>query len=373
MAPPPQRKLTVLLDALEPGQPSQQLLDRFLIGYPADGKWNAPAFKSITVHAPREAWKADGGLGRRAKDFGLNREDAPAKALQDASAVLVIPRGNGVTANEAATEAAIEASPENTPIFVHGSLANSLQDARRLTGLAVNRKSPLAAGMQLNTAGRLPAFEIPLDSQLKEALVVVQGSFGSGEYAGIHCLLPLIERRAGGESGIKRIYRYQGPILWGVARSGRWPRRLLAPALSRSHSPQGDPVADGRTQDLVGLGLVEKLASAPRGWVVEHRDGFRSTILILDGVVADFNFAIERKDGSVLSAQIHQPPKPNEENYSRLAAAIDRFFASGKAHWPLERSLLAAHLQSAFLNLSLLGGNVSDLSAMKPPIAYRTN
>ncbi len=371
MAEAPKKKLTVLLDSFEPESPAQHLLDRLLVGFPSEGAWRTPTFNSITVHAPEEAWKGESGLHRRVSDFGIAREDKPAAALRNSDAVLVIPRGAGVTANEAALEAAIEAAPENTPIFVHGALANSLQAARRVATLAEHRKKPLAAGANLATAGRLPAIDIPLNAPMKEALVVVQGSFGVGEFAGINSLLPLIERRADGESGVKRVYRYHGAILWGVARSGRWPRHLLAPALSRSDSPQGDPVKDGRTQDLVGLGLVEKLADAPRGWVIEHRDGFRSTILTLDGVVDDFNFAIEMKDGAVLSAQIYQPPKPNEENYSRLAAVIERFFTDRRPPWPIERSLLTAHLQSLFLNLSLLGGSVTDVSALKPPIAYR--
>ncbi len=371
MAASTKKKLTVLLDSFESRSPAQHLVDRLLIGYPSAGAWQDPGFDNITVHAAEEVWKEETGLKRRQVECNLNREDKPTNALQDADAVLIVPGGAGVTANEAAIEAAIEITPDNTPIFVHGALANSLQDARRLAGLAAKRSKPLAAGTSLSVAGRLPDIGIPLNAPMKEALVVVQGSFGAGEFAGINSLLPLVERRAGGESGIKRVYRYHGAILWGVARSGRWPRHLLSPSLSRSDSPQGDPVKDGRTQDLVGLGLVEKLASDPRGWVIEHRDGFRSTILTLDGAVADFNFAIEMKDGSVLSAQIYQPPKPNEENYSRLAAVIERFFSSGRPPWPVERSLLTAHLQSLFLNLSLLGGSVTDVSALKPAIAYR--
>jgi len=122
---------------------------------------------------------------------------------------------------------------------------------------------------------------------------------------------------------------------------------------------------------LVNLDLVEKLAASPRGWVIEHRDGFRSTILALDGVVNDFNYAIEMNDGSVFSAQIYRPPKPNEANFSGLAARNDSFLETGNPPWPIERSLLAIHLQSLFLNLSLLGGSVTDVSALKPPIAYR--
>jgi len=123
---------------------------------------------------------------------------------------------------------------------------------------------------------------------------------------------------------------------------------LLAAALSRSHSPQGDPVLDGRTQDLVGLGLVPKLARNPRGWLLEHRDGLRSTILVLDGVVADFNFAVRGQDASIVSAQLFRAPAPAEQHFSRLAAVMEEFFRTGGAPWPIERNLFIAGLLEEF-------------------------
>src|SRR5262249_18536269 len=86
--------------------------------------------------------------------------------------------------------------------------------------------------------------------------------------------------------------------------------------------------------------LVPQLAIAPRGWLLEHRDGLRSTILVLDGVVADYNFALRRRDGSIISAQLYRPPPPGEEHYSRLCSAIDSFGAEGNSIWPIARTSL---------------------------------
>ncbi len=367
----PPANIAFLLDAFEPASPARHLLDRFLIGHPDDGHWRPRGNRAIVAVPQPGAVVDTNALDRRSADLGLRRAANPEVALRDADAAVVIPQGAGIAANMSAIEAAIAGLRAGKPLFVYGALGNDLAEARRLVAEAAKKNIPLAVGSALSAADRLPATDIPLDSPMKEALVVVQGSFGAGEFAGLECLLPLIERRWGGEAGINRVHRYQDGILWGVARAGRWPRHLLAPALSRSHSPQGAPVRDGRTQDLVGLNLVEKLAASPRGWVIEHKDGFRSTILVLDGVVADFNFAIEMKDGSVLSAQIHQPPRPNEENYSRLAAEIEDFFTTGKPPWNAQRAVLSAHLRHLFLNLSLLGGTVTDVSALRPPVAYR--
>src|SRR6185503_14543659 len=90
---------------------------------------------------------------------------------------------------------------------------------------------------------------------------------------------------------------------------------LLASALSRSDTPQGDPVADGRTQDLVGQGLVPRLANSPRCWSLRHRDGLHSVIAILNGVVADMNIAVETNTGTTYSWQLYRPPAPAEHHY----------------------------------------------------------
>ena len=69
---------------------------------------------------------------------------------------------------------------------------------------------------------------------------------------------------------------------------------------------------------------------------------------MLDGVVADFNFAVRAKDGSVVSAQIFRAPPPVEQHFSRLAATMENFFRGEESPWPVERNLLMAGLLEAF-------------------------
>ena len=73
--------------------------------------------------------------------------------------------------------------------------------------------------------------------------------------------------------------------------SARWSKDLLVAALSRSDTPLGLTVKDGRTQDLVGSGELQKLVEKPEAYVIEYRDGLRATMLNLRGALQDFNFA----------------------------------------------------------------------------------
>jgi hypothetical protein len=342
----PLRQLAFLVEEFSTPSAAQQLLDRFLIGYPRDGGFHRMPDLKISVHPMLNGGEPD--FASRVRDFGLAVASTPEKALADADAVVIVPRRAGAVANEGFLKIALEHSPAGAACFVHGVLSNSLDRARDLLRLAATRNISLLAGTPLAMTWRLPEVDLAAGTPLHDALIVVQGSFPEGELHALEGLLPVIEKRRGGETGVVRARFVEGKELWRAGEQARWSRDLLAAALSRSHSPQGDSVADGRTQDIYGLRLVPQLARDPRGWLLEHRDGLRSALLVLDGAVADFNFAVRATDGTILSAQLFRAPPPVEQHYSRLAAVVEDFFAGRSAPWKIERNLLITGLLEHF-------------------------
>ncbi|MFO1460831.1 MAG: hypothetical protein U1G08_15670 [Verrucomicrobiota bacterium] len=350
------RKMAFLFEEFGVPSPSQQLLDRFLMGYPRDGALHTPSMGSFVAYLPPTN---EGGLERRKADFNLDGAPTVEQAVEGADAVVIVPRGSGATANDRFVEIAVERVPEGAAIFVHGALTSTLDRGRAVATRAADRRIALASGTPLAVTWRLPGLEIPLETPLTEALIVVQksplqpgpyGTLAGAELCALDGLLPLVERRRGGESGVRSIQLLEGDAVWKGGDRKAWSWALLAAALSRSHTPQGDPVRDGRTQDLVGLGLVPKLAKNPQAWLLEHRDGFRSAILVLDGVVADFNVALRDQGGGIRSTQLFRAPAPADQQFSLLAATVETFFASRKVPWPVERGLLTAGLLEVFRN-----------------------
>ena len=339
---PTLRKLSFLLEELQPQSPGQQLLDRFLIGYPDNGTFQTPNRETTAAYVMVSGTEPD--FDQRPEEFGLAPARTAEAAVEGADAIVVASRKPGAVANERLVEIALAHAPEGAACFVHGALANSLARAKEFTGRARSRKMALLAGTPLGVTWRLPEVSVPPGTALRRALIVVQGTSPGAELHGLEGLLPVLEHRRGGESGVRSLRFLEGTALWRAGDKGLWSPALLAAALSRSDTPQGDPVADGRTQDLFGLGLVPKLAHAPRGWILEHADGLVSAILVLDGVVGDFNFAVQTSQGPVISAQLFRAPPPAEHHYSRLAALIDRFFTTRHAPWSIERNWLVAGL-----------------------------
>jgi len=346
--PRPLQKIAFVLEEFPVPSAGQQLLDRFLIGYPRDGNLHKLEGCQIAAHLAPGADDAE--LRRRVTDFGLTRSDSIESAMADADATIIAWRGNGSVPNEKLLQTVIEKARPGTTCFIHGVLASSADGAQSLLKAAAARNITLVAGHPLGVTWRLPEIQIPRGTVLKEALIVVQGPSPAAEYQALEALFPIIEKRSRGEAGVRRVRSLAGDAVWQAGTKGDWSWPLLAAAISRSDSPLGDPEKDGRTQDIVGLGLVPKLATAPRARCIEHVDGLRSTVLVLDGATRDTTFAVRSSDGRIFSSQIYCPPAPAEHQFTRLAEVVEDYFRGGKPPWPVKRGALIAGVLESWLN-----------------------
>lgn len=344
----PLKKLVFVLEEFTLRSPAQQLLDRFLIGYQRDGQFHQLEDCQVWLLALTDRTHPE--VERRIKGFGLRIAGNMESAMMDADGVVVVWRGSGAKANADLLRMTLQNMRSGAACFVHGALADGTASATELVALAKARGVTLLAGTSTAVAFRLPDVDLKPGTRLSEALIVVQGSFPEAELDALDGLLPFIERRRNGETGVTGIRRLEKDEVWRAEQEGSWSWPLLAAALSRSNTVQGDPVKDGRTQDIAGLGLVKSLAKNPRGWLLDHRDGLRTALLVLDGAVADYGFAVRLAKGGTVSAQLYRPPEPAQEQFSPLAMVIEVFFRSGTAPWRVERSLLIAQLLEEFSN-----------------------
>ena len=170
---------------------------------------------------------------------------------------------------------------------------------------------------------------------------------------GMQCM---VERRKGGETGVKAVQMIEGDEVWKAGEQGRWSKELLTAALSRSDTPQGLTILDGRTQDLVGSGELPKLVKKPAAYFIERNDGLRTTLLMLNGAIKDFNFAAKVKGmRGVQSTQFFLSPTPNVTYSACLVGKIEEMFATGKAPYPVDRTLIVSGILEACLTSRLQG------------------
>ncbi len=338
----------------------QHMGDRFLIGYPYAGEWHKPDMSVVGLYVDQ---KPEGDLSEaRAKEFGFRVYPTIAETLRCGTnklavdAVLIIAEHGQYPDNEKGQILypryeffkqcvdVFEQDGRAVPVYNDKHLSYSFEKAQKMVGASKRLKFPMLAGSSLPVTWRLPDVEVPLNCEIEEALMV-------GEYAGddamdFHALEGMqcmVERRKGGETGVRAVQTISGDAIWDLP----WSKDLLIAALSRSDTPEGLTLKDGRTQDLVGSGEARKLASLPEAYIIEYQDGLRATMLNLRGVVQDFNFAARIKGVGNLSTQFLLTPNPNVTYSACLMHKVEQMFSTGIAPYPVERTLLTSGMLEA--------------------------
>ena len=153
---------------------------------------------------------------------------------------------------------------------------------------------------------------------------------------------------------MKAVQLLEGDAVWKAGEDGRYSKQLLTAALSRSDTPLGLTVDDGRTQDLVASGQLRVLAKRPAAYFIEYRDGLKATMLMLDGALKDFNFAA-RLSGvqQTQSTQFLLTPEPTVTYSACLMHKVEQMIASGTAPYPVERTLLVSGILESCLTSKL--------------------
>jgi hypothetical protein len=241
------------------------------------------------------------------------------------------------------------------PVYNDKHLSYSFEHAKWMVDASKRLKFPMLAGSSLPVTWRLPDIELPLNTDIESALMVGYGGADVMDFHGLEALQCMVERRRGEESGVASVQMVEGDAVWKAGAEGRYSKELLTAALSRSDSPQGQSVVDGRTQDLVAKGELPKLVKTPAAYFIEYRDGLKATLLMLNGAVKDFNFAARIKGGGIQSTQFFLSPEPNVTYSACLVRKIEEMFETGKAPYPVERTLLVSGILESCLTSRLQG------------------
>ncbi len=344
---------------------AQHLVDRFLVGYPRDGAWHKPDMKVVSLYVDQ---KPDGDQSAaRAKEFDFQVYPTVADALRcggnklAVDAVMVVGEHGDYQRNEKGQVLypryefvkqcvdVFEKDGVAVPVYNDKHLSYSFDHAKWMVDSSKRLKFPMLAGSSLPVTWRLPDIELPLNSDIDSALMVGYGGADVMDFHGLEALQCMVERRKGGESGVSAVQMIEGDAVWKAGEDGRYSKELLTAALSRSDTPQGQTIVDGRTQDLVAKGELPKLVKTPSAYFIEYRDGVKATLLMLNGAIKDFTFAARVKGAGVQSTQFFLSPEPNVTYSACLVRKIEELFETGKAPYPVERTLLVSGILESCL------------------------
>jgi hypothetical protein len=160
----------------------------------------------------------------------------------------------------------------------------------------------------------------------------------------------MAERRKGGETGVKAITGLRGPAVWKAHDAGSWDKggwdaQLFEACLSRSQT-LAQP--ESYSHRYPTRQQMEAWVKEPVAYRIEYADGLRATMLQLNGLVEDFNFAARIKgEREPLSTLFYLPPNPNVVYSAALMSKAEEMFTTGKAPYPIERTLLTSGMVEA--------------------------
>lgn len=236
-----------------------------------------------------------------------------------------------------------EKSGRSVPVFCDKHLSYDRKKAAEMVATARKMGFGLMAGSSLPVTWRRPELELPLGTKFNEAIVASRGEL---EIYGIHALEALqcmVERRfpAGdaANQGVAAVTCLQGEAVWKAGDEGRWSWELLEHALGRSVSRNAGDVR-GNTRRFPRPAAWGNFVPGPIAFLVEYRDGLKAAVLQLDGHVADDTFAARAERQKPVSTLFWLPPPPGAAFLEALTTHVEKFLATGKPHYPVERTLL---------------------------------
>lgn len=355
---------------------SQHIVDRFLDGYGWEGRHHRPAMDVVSLYVEQVG---DNDLSRERAQRHPQLKIYPtiAEALTRGGSdlavdgVLLIGEHGKYPVNKKGQmlypryeyfQQIMEVyrrSGRTAPVFNDKHLSWNWDYAKRMVETARELRFGFMAGSSLPVTWRQPSVDFPFGASVDEVLGVWGGGIDGGDIHVIEAMQSIVERRRGGETGVRAVEAFRGERFWqameaGSWKAGGWDPQLLEAALSRSNQLNSPRATYSnvfpKTEDL------RRLAPDSYAYRFEYGDGLKASIVQFQGnVVGDCNVAARIKGGDIFSVLFYLPYYTMRNFFSPQVHHIESLFLTGKSPYPIERTLLttgmtAAGIESLFQN-----------------------
>lgn len=339
---------------------AQHFLDRHTLGYTWNGGWQEPRIEVASVYVDQFPEEEDLARSRIAR-HKLKQFPSIAEALTlggekiAVDGVVIIGEHGEYPTDDKGQKRyprydwfkqvvkVFEDSGRSVPVFNDKHLSTKWNECVEMVEDSKRLDFAFLAGSSLPVTRRLPAIDMPYNADLKESVCVAYGGIDSYDIHALETAQCMSERRLGGESGIKQVHALRDEKLWTRLSESdcKTTRDLIVSALARSHNL---PVDTGFPTDRVTFDWARKVFAEAIGYMIEHRDGFRTTMLLVD--IRDFNYAGMLENGKIVSCQMYLPMpghgSTTADFFNPLVHHVETTVIEKKTPYPIERTLLTS-------------------------------
>lgn len=353
----------------------QHIVDRFLYGYGWAGTYHYPPMDLVAIYVD-QAGVGDLTYERAASHPTMKVYPTVELAVTQGTdklavdGVVMVGEHGHYPINEKGQEehphfrffeqivAVYRTSNRSVPLFSDKQLSWKWEWAKQMYDTSQQMGFPFQGGSSLPVTWRIPSVEMPLGASIREAVCVCYGGVASYDFHGLETIQCMVERRRGGETGVEWLQAYRGDNFWEAHERGVWSRALVRAALCRSHTLT--PGRESFTNVFPTVEQLKSLVKDPVAYHYQHADGLRCTMMLMDGLLRDFNFAAEIEGQSQpFSTQMYLAMPDGRTTladfFSPLVHNAELMFLTGEAQYPIERTLLTSGLVIAGVD-SLFNG-----------------
>jgi hypothetical protein len=369
------KKLAVVTTVWRYRSHAWHMAERFLHGYPVEGRWHHPPLEVVSAYVDQTP--GDDLSRDRAKEFGFTLYPTVAEALRcggkklAVDAVLVIGEHGKYPRNELGqvqypryeffkkVVEVFEKDGRTIPVFNDKHLSWKWEWGKEMVDTARKMGFGFLAGSSLPVTWRMPAIDLPFGAEVEELMCVAFGGLDSYDFHALEVIQCMAERRKGGETGVRAVTGLRGEAVWKALAAeswaaGGWDPGLFEACLCRSQTLAQPATFSHRRPTAAQM---REWVKEPAAYRIEYADGLTATMLLMNGLVQDFTFAARLKGRpEPLSTLFYLPPNPNVTYSAALMAKAEELFTTGKAPYPVERTLLTGGLVEAGLRSLADGG-----------------
>ncbi len=210
-----------------------------------------------------------------------------------------------------------EANRRGVPTFFDKHLSYDWKKALTMYQRARKLGFPFLAGSSIPVTVRQPNVDIALDTPVGEAAAVGYADLDAYGFHTLEALQSLVERRKGGETGVARVELIEGEG-----------------ALQAADTPLVQRALEVQGASLDGLNAVFR---------IDYRDGLRAVVPMLKA--GTWSVALETS-GGIVATQFGDKLERPLPHFDGLVSQIEEMIVTGKAPYPVERTLLTTGILS---------------------------
>jgi len=344
---------------------SQHIVDRFLEGYGWQGRHHKPAMDLVSLYVEQQP-ENDLSREREQRYPGLKIYPTIAEALTlggndlAVDGVLLIGEHGVYPNNEKGQKLypryeyfqqvvdVYRNSGRTVPLFNDKHLSWKWEWAREMVEIADEMGFGFMAGSSVPVARRLPSIDLPWGAKVEETICL------RGDFHGLEAMQSIVERRHGGETGVRAVELLRGERFWKGLEAGSWEaggfdRQLLQAAISRSNTVV--PVRSNYGVVFPTVDDIRRMSPESSAIRFEYLDGTKAT-QVRFAAVQDCTIAARLKGGELFSTLMYLPYYSMRNFFNPQVHHMESLFLTGQSPYPVERTLLTSGMDAMIHELS---------------------